>query len=420
VSLTTIESLLRERIGLNVETVGPRLVQDAVDRRMAICLARDLTDYAERLVTDCREFDELVEEVVVLESWFFRDATPFRCLRDFVNNWRRRTDPSQPLRVLSVPCSRGEEPFSIAMTLIESGLAPGRFDVVGVDVSGTSLRRAAEGKFGPAAFRERDETSMELHQRYFSLIDGGQFQLAPKVNETVRFRRDNLISSSFLYDEQPFDVIFCRNLMIYLAAEARQMAMRNLMRLLAPAGLVYVGHTESRLVAEFGFQVWSASYVAGLTRDQRIEPVERPMSPGRSERAAGPAARRPPVSSLASSVRRDTASVSQGEAPLAAILSTARRAADAGRLEECVQLCDQMLNEHPPSADAYCLLGLVQTAQGNTTGAEQCFVRALYLDPLHRESLVHLSLLYAGRGDSQSAANYRRRAEQAARGETGQ
>ncbi|GEM_PF-4400918 len=113
------------------------------------------------------------------------------------------------------------------MTLIECGLAPGRFEVVGADVSQRALGLAAEGRFGPAAFRERDEAATTLQQRYFRPVDGDQFQLTSEVTEVVRFRRDNLITASFLYDEQPFDVVFCRNLLIYLApAPTRRPARR--------------------------------------------------------------------------------------------------------------------------------------------------------------------------------------------------
>jgi chemotaxis protein methyltransferase WspC len=419
VSLTTIVTLLRERIGLNAETVGPRLVQDAADRRMTICRAADLTDYAERLVTDGREFDEFVEEIVVLESWFFRDAAPFRCLNEFVDGWRRRPEPLPPLRVLSVPCSRGEEPFSIVMTLIECGLVPGRFEVVGTDVSQRALGLAAEGRFGSAAFRERDEAATRLQQRYFRPVDGDQFQLTSEVIEVVRFRRDNLITASFLYDEQPFDVVFCRNLLIYLATEARRIAMQNLTRLLAPNGLLYVGHTESRLAVEFGMRVWNDAYVAALTRNERAGPAARTSAHGLTGSAAGPCERRPSPSEIAGGVRRDVPFAPAREVHSNAILVAARRLANAGRLEECIQLCDQMLNQQTPTADAYCLLGVVQRAQGNATGAEHCFGRALYLDPLHREALVHMSLLCAARGDVEAAANYRRRADQAAREEGG-
>jgi chemotaxis protein methyltransferase WspC len=96
----------------------------------------------------------------------------------------------------------------------------------------------------------------------------------------------------------------------------------------------------------------------------------------------------------------------------AAALADARRAADAGRLPEAAAICHQVLAQRPLSAEAFCLMGLIQTSRGDPPEAESCFQKALYLDPRHEEALVHMMLLARQRGDVKSAANYRRRIDQ--------
>jgi len=437
-SLASIEALLRERIGLNPESVGPHLVKDAAKRRMSARGLTDLAQYAARLQTDCCEMDEFVEEVVVLESWFFRDIAPYQCLREFVDTWRRVAYATQRLRVLSVPCSRGEEPFSIVMTLLDLGLDPSRFEIVGVDLSDRALRFAAAGRFGPAAFREKDEMSVQLKARFFRPVDGEQWELRGEVRDTVKFLRGNLVDESFLDREQPFDVIFCRNLIIYLAAEARQVAMQNLLRILSATGLVYSGHTESRLAIECGLRVWNETYSAGLVRGQqaendtpnepidcttawtaRTEDVLRNNLPPVAGRVAGVESSSPqPVDRHQPrelGVRRlDPSHPDRSIMEFATMLADARHAANAGRLDECAQLCERLLNETRPIAEVYCLLGVVREAQRDLAAAENCFQRALYMDPQHRESLIHMTLLSQLRGDAQTTANYRRRADRAA------
>ena len=122
------------------------------------------------------EVQALVEEVVVPESWFFRDDRPFEVLADFARaGWL--VDPARPpLSALSLPCAGGEEPYSIAMTLLEAGLPAGRFRVDAVDVSARSLARAIAGVYGPNSFRG---AGRRLRPAYFR-EQNGAFTLDPR------------------------------------------------------------------------------------------------------------------------------------------------------------------------------------------------------------------------------------------------
>ena len=148
-----IEELLARRIGLDPVAMGPHLILRAARRRMAELDVSDLREYAARLADSEAEQQALIEEVVVPESWFFRDERPFRRLADHARERWIAAPRRPPLRILSIPCAGGPEPYSIAITLLDAGLPAGRFRIDAVDVSARLLEVARRGLYSANAFR---------------------------------------------------------------------------------------------------------------------------------------------------------------------------------------------------------------------------------------------------------------------------
>src|SRR6516225_4538603 len=123
----TIEELLARRIGLDPVSTGPHVILGAARRRMAELGVADLGEYAARAAASEAEQQALIEEVVIPESWFFRDERPFHWLADRARERWIAAPWRPPLRALSVPCAGGQEPYSIAMALLDAGLRAGRF-----------------------------------------------------------------------------------------------------------------------------------------------------------------------------------------------------------------------------------------------------------------------------------------------------
>ena len=235
-----IERLLARRIGLDPVTLGPHLLLRAARRRMAELGLDDLDVYASRVVQSEAELQELVEEVVVPESWFFRDDRPFRWLAAYVRE-RWVGDPARPpLRILSLPCAGGEEPYSIAITMRDVGLPARRFQVDGVDVSARRLAVAGRGVYSANAFR-----GSELGGRvqYFR-AHGQGYEVDPAIRATVQFHQASALDPKLLEGSLPYDVVFCRNLLIYLDAPARACVLAVLDRLLAADGVLFIGHAD--------------------------------------------------------------------------------------------------------------------------------------------------------------------------------
>ncbi len=269
IDFAPVEEQLRQRIGLDPGSTGPGLVARAARARMSALgmIETEVDRYHEILSRSDCEFQALVEEVVVPESWFFRDERPFELLaRRAVSGWL--VDSSrEPLRVLSVPCAGGEEPYSIALALIDRGLPTSRFHVDGLDVSRIVLETARRGVYTANSFRSRD---LSFRDRHFRLTPEG-YVLAAEVKSVVDFHAGNLLDPTLFANRPQYDMIFCRNLLIYFDEPARKQAIASLDRLLSPRGLLFVGHAEQLGLFRPRFR---------LTADRRCFAYERASEAG--------------------------------------------------------------------------------------------------------------------------------------------
>ncbi len=432
--LSDVFALLRERAGVNPDSLGVPGIAHAVRRRVSVSGAGSPHDYLHRLLVDPAEFQQLLEDLVVPETWFFRDVLAFRRLRAYLED--RRASGRQTVRALSVGCSTGEEVYSLAMALREAGLQPFEFHVLGVDVSRRSLELAQNGRFASNSFRELDEAIVALRQRWCEPV-GESWRVRDELRSSVEFKCDNLAQPEFLAHEPPFQVVFCRNVLIYFHARARQVAVRNLRRLLSRDGILCSAPAEARLFSEAGFGSLGsecpfafghpgtlAEMVPTANSAIRQHGVSLPHPqaiPLPAPRPGGVPSASPPkspgvlaVGDTGRDVRLSAARSTGEDFPGADLLDAAREAADNGRLEEAESLCGRMLSRNFASAEAHYLRGVVRQAQGQFSEAQQSLEKALYLNPKYYEALVQMMLLAERRGDTAAAANYRRRARQVA------
>jgi chemotaxis protein methyltransferase WspC len=392
-----IENWLRETIGLDAAAVGPGLIQRAVRQRMRSLGLKRVEDYQRSLEHSRAEWNELVESVVVPETWFFRDPEPIAAFVRLVREEWLPAHSTAPLRLLSVPCASGEEPSSLVMALLDGGVPANRFQVEAVDISARALARAARGVYGRNSFRGTD---LAFRDRYFQPSEGG-FRLDPAVSNCVRFYRGNFLSDAILHSGAGYDFIFCRNLLIYLDPLMRRKALDKLEYLLTPAGVLFVSAVEQPLAVEHGLikamipMAFACRKAGHGTRRQR---------PARLSKLPG-------LSSRPQLVGEFQAQLPGNPPPSRCTgLETARRLADAGRLKEAAEICAAHLRESRVSAQAYYLLGLVREA-GGEPGAIECYRKALYLEPNHCESLLQMALLLQKNGDAARARAFKNRAQ---------
>jgi chemotaxis protein methyltransferase WspC len=401
------EHLLRKTIGLDAASVGSTSIHRAVRQRMRSLGLRKPEEYERFLESSHSEWNELVESVIVSETWFFRDPALFAAFARLAREEWLPAHPTAPMRLLSIPCASGEEPYSLVMALLDAGVAPERFRIEAIDISARALARAERGVYGKNAFRAKD---LGFRDRHFKPSEAG-FVLHPAVRKCVLFSRGNLLSDDFRPAHASYDFIFCRNLLIYFDRPTQQRAVEKIEALLAPSGMLFVGTVEQPVVLTHGFvsadlprasACRKAGYAARHPRPARLS--KRPATPigvppnGASHPRIAASNRLvlPPAASPSPSVQPD--------------LEAARGLADAGRLTEAAEICEAHLRQSRGSAQAYYLLGLVRDAAGDASAIDY-YRKALYLEPSHYESLLQMALLMQKHGDPARARAFRNRAQ---------
>jgi chemotaxis protein methyltransferase WspC len=403
--LSTLLPLLSESMGLDYTTVGVKSLELTLKRRMSQVGAGDALIYVNSLKNDTPEFRKFIEMIVVPETWFFRDQEPFKFLQEEVRSKFMKT-VVQPLRILSVPSSTGEEPYSIVMALNEINYPLDLLFVDAVDISSVAIDKARKGRYGKSSFRGVDDY---LINKYFTR-DGEFFVLSDEIKKAVNFHNENLADPLFMQYKLPYNIIFCRNLVIYLDGKARDRAINHIKRLLRPDGYLFSGHTEVMFYSSNGFR--STSYpksFALYTETVKPEPINRPVSKVSIERTVSPhRITRKQHSTSKIEERRKTREVAPAQQS-GFELDYIQELADRGELETARRKCDELLLKDPTNKEIICLMGEISLASGKVDEAENNFLRVLYLEPNHAVALVHISLLYEQKGDQSKSTLYKER-----------
>lgn len=405
------EAILERWLGLDPSTIGSAAIERAVRQRMKALGLDDAAAFADRAATDAAERDRLVEEVIVAESWFFRDPQVFQFVRRFVATLAALPG-RQPVRILSAPCAAGEEPYSLAMALLDAGLAPEQFSIDAIDVSHAALARARQGVYSANAFRNAD---LSFRDRWFRSDRGGSV-LDEAVRGCVHFAWANLLDEAFVAESLgsgrgPYDVIFCRNLLIYLTPAARTRVEQSIDRLLRPDGLLLLGAAEPPIMKGDWLPAADTSVFA-LRRG--VREIVRAAAPATSPRGPARAPARHVAAARPAALKKPApATAPEPPAPLPAlddVLHEAGQLANARRFSEALAHCEEHLKRLGPEPSLFFLMGMLHQSAGDLDRAEGCFHKTLYLDAAHEEALLALALLAAQRGDTAMAAKYRQSA----------
>jgi chemotaxis protein methyltransferase WspC len=417
--LSGIEGLLADKIGLDPTSVGSRLISRAVQRRMNEQHVNDAGAY-ERLARQSeQELQALIDQIVVSESWFFRDVQPFQWLHEQVQSRWLVDLALAPVRALSLGCATGEEPYSLAMTFLDLGLPARRFQIDAIDISARRLAAARAGVYTANSFRGTD---LGYRKRYFRECHQG-YELDAKVRSTVTFHHANVLSADFLSGSAGYDVVFCRNLLIYLDTRARVSVFSAIDRLLAADGFLFIGHAD-RLESQDTEPRFKAVGAAGLFAYQRsgaarasqaqLQLARPPVMPAlpAPRTIAGSKVSNPPSSPPGASPPALVAAPTSTETS-SPLLDQAAELANHEQFDQALAACEQHLRQKGLAAPTYFLMGMICQAAGKGSRAEGYLHKAVYLDPRHDEALLALALLAERRGDHNAAASFRRRAERA-------
>lgn len=319
--------------------------------------------------------DRLIDEVTVQETTFVRDREQLDSI-----DWRGLQAGLQPagggtIRVWSAGCATGEEPYTLALLATEA-FAPAvpPVAVLGTDISQGALAAAVAGRYRQRAVRGLGGAA---RRRYFERQDDGTYLVRDTLRRLVRFRLHNLARDAYPpAGEPPFDLVVCRNVLIYFPAALAGRVIRGFEQSLRPGGTLMLGAADA------------------LQRPDRAAPGPRP---GRLAAVLQPAGAAPPAPPAARLPREER-------------LAAAVAAADVGDHSRAAGLAASLLADDPLDADAYFLQGLVALDDGDAADAVNALRRALYADATFALAAFALGRAYDALGDPAAARRAYRQA----------
>ena len=415
--LEQFATLIAQRTGLCVpERDWPHLGR-IIGQRLFTPACGDANQYFQRLAGQADAASELwrdlVRDLTVGESYFFRDQGQMAVLRDQVlPALIAQNASSRRLRLWSAGCSTGEEPLTLAMLLEE--LLPQReswnVTILGTDLNPAAIEKARRGTFGAWSFRGVPPAT---RARYFH-ERGSEWAADRRLLSQLTLREGNLLADP--YPNRPdgihdFDLILCRNVFIYFDVGTIQTIVEKFSATLREGGYLMTGHAETHGI-QFG-RLQRRHFPGSLVyqRCSKFAP-EAPVTPVAVAVAKPVAPRRPPVAlrpeSRQSTPSRPLVVPVATVAPSAHdLLQSAQTCANLGRYDQAVALCRRANEADPLLAPAHFLAAQLAEQGGDLEEAGAHFKRVIYLAPDFAPAYVELGSLYAAQGDDARAIRVR-------------
>lgn len=235
------------KTGIHFDESKRYFVDKRLVERIQVTGADDFRSYfiALRFERASEELQHLVNAMTVNETYFFRESYQFDCMvNHMLDECARRKPAGERLRIWSIPSSTGEEPYSIAIYLLERwpGIHEHDVEIFSSDIDTSVLEAAQRGVYSP---RSVSNLPAQYLDRYFSKRPDGTYAISRDLVSAVEFSRLNLSDAADCRRFRDIDIIFCRNLLIYFDDVSRRLAAENLFESLRPGGFLCLGHSES-------------------------------------------------------------------------------------------------------------------------------------------------------------------------------
>jgi chemotaxis protein methyltransferase CheR len=395
-----LRSLLARLAGLVFDESRRDSIAFCIAERLRATRTPDVASYLP-LLSSAAERQELLNEVTIQETHFFRNPPQIRALRKHVVPELLRTAETtgRRVRIWSAGCSTGEEAYTVAMLLRELLPTTAGWDVkvVATDVSERALAAARSGRYGPRAVQMASPDDLA---RFF-VHEGSQWVVRPEVRELVEFRHHNLVTEPVPFDV-PLDLVLCRNVTIYFSRQTTRDLMKRLHTGLRNGGYLFLGHSETL------WQVSEDFRLVPLGSGEDAAFVYRRLDEGPGERRAILPDRRtldePAAPERRVAARRTPPPVAVPAARPAASVPTVRGALAEGRYDEAAEAAGLLVEAAPLEAAGFYLRGLARVNAGRDADALVDLRKAVYLDPGNGLAHFLLAGTLARLGDAPAAA----------------
>ncbi|RYZ06803.1 MAG: hypothetical protein EOO73_14760 [Myxococcales bacterium] len=405
-----LDRLLESQTGIEVTRGGIDASVDAfLARRLNELKLVSLEDYLPRLSAQSGELEVLLNAITVTHTWFMRDPGQLSIVSSLLE---RREPAGPPLRVWVPGCATGEDPYSIAMLAEQASRA---VEVLGSDINSAALRRAAAGVYG--SWSVRDIIDVE---RYFERGERSTFNIAPRLKRHVRFERHNLLEPVLPGD---WDLVLCRNVLIYLSRERARGVVERLAEALAPGGYLLLGASEvvfevpQQLEATYVAGRLALRRVAGSAKMRAVPPAASSLvarAPGRAWEAPLPAL---PRSAVDIAEHRPPAAAPSPSPGVDSLLTRGHDHLDRSELPEAIIEYELAAELDPTRAEPHMYLGIALYLNGALEAALHELRAAVFLDAALWPAAFYLAVCHEGLGQLEEAQReYRHVVRVAARG----
>lgn len=452
--LERFRSAIIEQIGLQFDDAKLGFLGEVLQRRLnKLGHSSDTYLWGLQREASSGEFTALAHELTVGETYFFRNIEQFRALAEVALPERMRADRApRTLRLLSAGCSSGEEAYSMAIVARET-IADPSWEILirAVDLNPAVLEKAARARYQSWALRE---TPPEMQRKWFR-ADGRDMVLDAGVRAAVKFEAGNLASEDpDLWQPAAYDVVFCRNVLMYFAPEQMRAVIARIAHSLAPGGFLFLGHAETLrgISDEFHLRhTHETFYYERKVGTGRAYPPRSAQSPPRSDakcdddraplaasgdawfhairkatdrvavlvpstRAVSPAAGPPALpwdlapaldllrmERFAAALDHVRAGPPPAERDPDVLLLEATLLAHSGQIRAAEDACRRLLLSDELNAGAHYVLGLCREQSGDQDRASEHYRVAAYLDPEFAMPRLHLGLLARRSGERDAA-----------------
>jgi chemotaxis protein methyltransferase CheR len=416
--------VIERRLGLEISDAKRSSVEAVVERRAeqrGLSLEAYLARFEDR-TTQEQELRELAPELTVGETYFFRHFDQFRAFVEVVLPARiSARAPLRQLRLLSAGCSSGDEAYSLAILLRERGIdASWDTCIRAIDINPVALAKARAGLYSQWSLRE---TPDDLRRRWFE-SSGKDLRLHASLRGAVQFHEHSLLQDDAeVWADNSYDVIFCRNALMYLTGENAQRVVARIARTLVPGGYLFLGHAENLrgLSQDFHLQHSHDTFYYQRKSEHEVStPASLPeVAPVRKPWSATPFPEDPTWSSTwvdivqrtAERIRAlaekppEAASTQTEEPPPRAVLAPALELLGHERFSDALETLERLPHAEANDPDALLLRAALLTHSGQLSAAEQACNKLLLLDELSAGAHYLLALCRERQGDLSAATD---------------
>lgn len=392
--LDRFHGVVAERLGVALDARMRQSLNELFPKRLRHTGCSTAEAYFRRLDNGVgrQELETIAEHLSVAETYFYRHIEQLNAFAEVALIERcAARGPMGTVRILSAGCASGEEPYTLAMMATDAApqLQGPKITITGIDVVGSVIRKAKAAKYTEWSLRE---TPAELRQRHFKR-SGKEFVVHPEVRALVGFEQRNLFEEDEdFWQPESFDIIFCRNVMIYFTPEAIRSVVARFARALVPGGYLFLGASETLRGVSDEFHLCATSAPAFFYQRHQLEPASVPVS--QRATSSGPRSILEPrpsepdsVSQLLQAVPSD--STNDPDALLLQAIVVTNRA----QIDEAEALCQKLLAHDEFNAGAHYLLALCCEHKGDLDRAREHHLTSVYLNPQFAMPHLHLGMI---------------------------